>query len=164
MVLDTCDIAGDPSLDQNGDGILDSCQCAFATFCFSTGNSTGVPATIGWSGSASISAADLTLTASDLPTFQFGMFFYGAEEWFPAVMGDGLLCVAPPLYRIRTALSTGPSGTVALLLDYGTKPLSSGKGAVTAFSSWRFQLWYRDPFSGGAGSNTTDGLLVTFCP
>jgi hypothetical protein len=162
--LDSCQIAGDPSLDQDGDGVLDSCQCAFSNFCVSTGNSTGVPATIGWSGSASITAADLTLTGNNLPPFQFGMFFYGSDEWFPVVMGDGLLCIAPPLYRIRTVVISDSTGVASLTLDYGSKPLSSGKGQVVAFSTWRFQLWYRDPTGGPAGSNTTDGLMVTFCP
>ena len=138
-------------------------ECAFSNFCISTGNSTGLPATIGWSGSASISAADLTLTASDLPTFQFGIFFYGADEWFK-IMGDGVLCIAPPLYRIKTVVTTGRTGTANLTLDYGSQPLASGAGQVTAFSTWRFQLWYRDPTGGPAGSNTTDGLMVTFCP
>ncbi len=123
-----------------------------------------MPATIGWTGSASLQAADLTLTAIDLPTFQFGMFFYGADEWF-SLLGDGVLCIGPPLYRIKTVVTTGSTGTASLTLDYDSKPLSSGKGAVVAFSTWRFQLWYRDPFSGGpGGSNTTNGLVITFCP
>jgi len=162
-ILDTCQIAGDPSLDQDGDGVLDSCQCAFANFCLSTGNSTGLSATIGWSGSASISANDLTLTASDLPPFQFGIFFYGADEWLN-IMGDGVLCISPPLYRIKTVVTTGASGTAALAVDYNTQPFASGAGQVLTFSTWRFQLWYRDPTGGPAGSNTTDGLMITFCP
>ncbi|GEM_PF-968993 len=162
-VLDSCQIAGDPSLDQDGDGVLDSCQCAFSNFCISTKNSTGLPATIGYSGSASISAEDLTLTAIDLPTFQFGIFFYGADEWFK-IMGDGVLCIAPQLYRIKTVVTTGTTGTASLTLDYNSQPLASGAGQVVAFSTWRFQLWYRDPTGGPAGSNTTNGLMVTFCP
>jgi len=161
--LDTCQLAGDPSLDQDGDGVLDSCQCTFSSFCISTGNSTGLPGTIGWSGSASITANDLTLTASDLPPFQFGIFFYGADEWFN-IMGDGVLCIAPPLYRIKTVVTTGTAGAASLAVDYNTQPFASGAGQVVAFSTWRFQLWYRDPTGGPAGSNTTDGLMVTFCP
>jgi len=161
--LDSCQIAGDPGLDQDGDGILDSCQCDFSSFCISTANSTGLPGTIGWMGSASISANDLTLTASNLPPFQFGIYFYGADEWFN-IMGDGVLCIAPPLYRIKTVVTTDVSGTTSLAVDYNTQPFASGAGQVAAFSTWRFQLWYRDPTGGPAGSNTTDGLLVTFCP
>ena len=38
-------------------------------------------------------------------------------------------------------------------------------GAITAGSTWNFQLWYRDPAAGGAGSNLSNGLQVVFaCP
>ena len=159
-IPDECEIADDPSLDLDLDGTLDSCQCTFALFCASNLNSTGMMGTIGYSGSASILANDLTLTANNLPTNQIGMFIYGANEYYKS-LGDGQLCVGPKVFRIKPVVSTGFTGSVALALNYGALP--SG-GQVTAFSTWHFQLWYRDPAGGLAGSNTTSGLKVTFCP
>jgi hypothetical protein len=162
-VADVCQLLGDPSLDQNNNGVFDTCECDLETVCLSTMNSTGGVATIGWEGSASLSAQDLTLIVTGLPTYQFGVFFYGAEENF-GILGDGVLCVKPPLYRIPTPLPTGASGSVALWLDYDAPLMSTGKGTLEAFSTWHFQLWYRDPLGGPAGNNTSDALTITFCP
>ncbi len=161
--LDSCEIAADSSLDLDQNGVLDSCQCEISTYCFSTMNSTGGPAHIGWAGSGSLSSQDLSLIATELPPHQFGIFFYGAQEHF-AILGDGVLCAKPPLYRIGGAQPSGPDGTVTLPLDYGSHPMSGGPGQVTSSSTWYFQFWFRDPTYGPAGSNTTDGLEVTFCP
>jgi hypothetical protein len=32
-----------------------------------------------------------------------------------------------------------------------------------ADSTWRFQYWFRDAAGGGANTNLTNGLDVTFC-
>jgi len=137
--------------------------CEVSTYCFSTMNSTGGPARISWAGSGSLSSQDLSLIATDLPPHQFGIFFYGAQEHF-GILGDGVLCAKPPLYRIGGAQPSGPDGTVTLPLDYGSHPMSGGPGQVTSSSTWYFQFWFRDPTFGPAGSNTTDGLEVIFCP
>jgi hypothetical protein len=37
-------------------------------------------------------------------------------------------------------------------------------GVLVPGSTWRFQLWYRNPAGGGAGYNLSNGLRVRFCP
>jgi hypothetical protein len=50
------------------------------------------------------------------------------------------------------------------LLDLTAPPADAGPGAITAGTSWSFQLWYRDPAGpGGSGFNLSDGLRVSLC-
>ena len=161
--LDSCQITGNPSLDLNLNGILDSCECEISNYCLAAANSSGVPAAIGHLGSASLAASDLVLTVEDGPPFQFGLFFYGAQEAL-TFYGDGAVCVAPPHYRIYPVVMTNSWGAAEVLLDFGSPPISSGPGQVTPFATWNFQFWFRDPTGGPAGFNFSDGLSVTFCP
>ena len=139
-------------------------DCAPTTYCQASDNSTGLPAGIGHTGSASLAASDLALTVEDAVPNQFGLFFYGAQQTFTPY-GDGALCIAPAHYRLWPAVLSNQSGSVSLPLDFGSPPLSSGPGQVTPFSTWNFQYWYRDPFTQvGSGFNFSNGLSVTFCP
>jgi hypothetical protein len=115
-VIDACQIAGDPSLDQNQNGILDSCECAFDNYCQAAWNTSGGPAVMGALGTASLAANDLTLTVSGAPLGQFGLFFYGGDEDFFFV-GDGAICVKPPLNRVYPVILTDGGGMGSLALD-----------------------------------------------
>ena len=114
-------------------------------------------------GTASLTANDLTLTVSGAPQGQFGLFFYGEGEDFFFV-GDGAICVKPPLNRVYPVLQTDGAGTTSLALDLGSPPFSAGGGQIAPFETWHFQFWFRDPPGGPAGFNFSDGLAVTFCP
>lgn len=138
---------------------LDPCPTPWST-CATSPNSAGPGAVMGSSGSTSVSANDLTLLATGCPPSQFGIFFYGAEESF-AFLGNGILCVESPLFRLPVVTSSS-SGDASHPLDVNDPPGPAGQ--ITAGSSWVFQLWYRDPAGGGAFFNLSDALVATFCP
>ena len=131
----------------------------FATYCDAAVNSTGSSATIGWSGSSSIAANDLTLTVVDAPPTIPGLFLIGTQAT-SVPFGDGTLCLASPFKRLIPAGTDG-SGAVQAGVDVA----SLGAQLVPQpGDERRFQFWYRDLAAGGAGFNMTDGLRVTFCP
>lgn len=161
-VLDICQIAGDASLDLNANGILDRCECVIETYCISAPNTTGQPAVIGSSGGASLSANDLTISVTNAPPFQFGLFFYGVDEDL-AIFGEGALCVKPPFTRVLPVVALDGTGSVQVPVDLNGAPFSTGPNAVAPSETRRFQFWYRDPLGGPSGFNLSDGLAVTFC-
>jgi len=161
--LDSCELASSPSLDQNTNGVLDSCECFASKYCIASGNSAGAPASIGWQGSLPISNNDLTLTVTSAPPFKFGLFFYGASQ-AQTFLGEGMLCISTPIQRIQPVLVTDAQGAAALPIDFTSPPFNSGAFAVTPFSTWNFQFWFRDPLGGPAGFNFSDALEVLVCP
>ena len=130
-------------------------------YCTSTPNSTGGSAIIGWSGSTSIGANDLTLEAYGLPANKLGIFIFGANA-VQTPLANGFLCVGSPFQRLGTTQS-GIFGDVAMTLDFTLPPFSTTPGAIATGATRKFQLWYRDPAAGGGFSNLTDGLSVTLC-
>ncbi|TDJ69339.1 MAG: hypothetical protein E2O39_11825 [Planctomycetota bacterium] len=127
-------------------------------YCLLVNNSTGAPAIISGSGSDSVSANDLVLSATSVPD-QFGVFYYGpAQTQVP--FGNGFRCVDGVLNRLDIVMATANELTFAL---DNTSPPSAG-GQITAGSTWNFQAWFRDPVAGGASFNLSDGLEVTFTP
>ncbi|MCY2960194.1 MAG: hypothetical protein NTY35_08510 [Planctomycetota bacterium] len=130
--------------------------------CTANPNSTGSPATMGWSGSTRIGTNDFRVAAFGLPASSFGVFFYGANAT-QQPFGDGFRCVASPVIRLGVQQAS-VFGDVERALDFSAPPFAGGIGAITAGSTQRFQFWYRNPAAGGAGFNTSDALAVTFCP
>ena len=118
---------------------------------------------MGACGSTSLTANQLTLHVTGAPALQFGLFLYGADQDFFFV-GDGAICVKPPLVRLKPVMLTDGAGTVSFPLDLSVPPFSGGPHQVGAFETWHFQFWFRDPPGGPAGFNFSDGLAVTFCP
>ncbi|HJO25614.1 MAG: hypothetical protein CMK00_02625 [Planctomycetes bacterium] len=150
---------------QSGGAVLrptSSAPCAFSNYCQGAPNSAGSGASMGHVGTGSVLANDLVLTATGCPTNQFGIFYYGAGQLqFP--FGNGWRCVGSGgvgLFRFPP-VNTGASASVSWLLDVTSPPQPTGQ--INAGSTWHFQFWYRDPLSGGANFNLSDGLRVTFC-
>jgi hypothetical protein len=164
-VGDADDLSGGASQDSNGNGVPDECECWASGYCTSTVNSSGEAARIAHAGSLSIADNALGLVVEDAPANQFGIFFYGLGR-DQAPLGDGFLCVsqAAGLFRLKPVVTTDGGGVGSLALDFTAPPLGSGPGTVTAFSTWNFQFWFRDPKGGPSGSNLSDGLELTFCP
>lgn len=138
--------------------------CGGATsYCTSTPNSSGEAATIAVTGSLSVSTIDTYLAADGCPPNRPGLFFYGAQPaQFP--FANGYLCVspfAPGLFRVPPAVTINPQGHAGVPLIYSQLPPA---GAILAGSTWHFQFWFRDLAAGGAGSNLSDAVRVTFCP
>jgi hypothetical protein len=131
-----------------------------ASFCESTVNSSGNAAWMDCHGSLSVCTNNTCLVADGCPEGSTGVFFYGGQ---PAQipMANGYLCVQPfqpALFRLAPTAAVG--GRAELQLDITTAPQA---GAITPGSTWYFQYWFRDTAAGGAGSNLSDGLRITFC-
>jgi probable HAF family extracellular repeat protein len=130
------------------------------TYCTSTPNSTGAPATIHSKGSTSISTNVFSISAIGGVPSQFGLFYYGPNQ-VEVPFGDGFRCVGGGIHRLNPAFQSDDSGTSLRHLDFTQPELSP----VTPGSTWSFQHWYRDPLGpGGTGFNLSDALRVTFCP
>ena len=126
-------------------------------------NSTGAPGRLELTGVVSASSTDLTLTATQLPAGQFGMFLCSrTSASLPFAGGSfGILCLGSPIGRYQTAIqNSGPGGTIDLTLDLTAMPLQPTV-AVAPGETWFFQAWYRDAYPLPA-SNFTDALQVQF--
>ncbi|MBL8858831.1 MAG: PQQ-binding-like beta-propeller repeat protein [Planctomycetes bacterium] len=145
-----------------------ACPCANTDLLGGCANSTQVGAYLGGSGSASVTADDLTLSIFNLPPNSFGRLFMGTSM-APVAFGDGRLAVngsGQGLVRFPV-LNSGQDGR----LDYGPglrafAATNFGPGSqFTAGSIRSFQAYYRDN-SGpcGSGFNTTNAWRVSLTP
>ncbi len=130
-----------------------------ARFCRADTNSSGLAARIDSSGSSSLSANNLVLSASNLPANAVGLFFQGTRTAQPATpFGNGLRCVSGAVRRLEIVQASG--GVVAAPQDFSS-PVWSG---VAANDVRYVQFWFRDPLAGGANFDSSDALELTFCP
>ncbi|MFT4543345.1 MAG: hypothetical protein ACI841_004771 [Planctomycetota bacterium] len=130
------------------------------SYCSSTANSTGGAAVISASGSKSVTANDLVLSASPAPEGEFGIFYYGANQ-ISSAFGNGTRCVGGAnLARYSVGTITG--GALTHAADHTMPPYAAV--AITSGSTWNFQAWFRDPSAGGAAFDLSDGLELTFQP
>ena len=128
--------------------------------CFQTTNSADpIGASMAWSGTPIVSRNDLVLASTSCPPRRKGLFMFSRGQ-AEIPYGDGYLCLAAPVHRLRT-LTTDASGGATFPLDLANLP--SGV-SIEAGETWYFQLLFRDPLAGGSGFNTSDALRVTFCP
>ncbi len=178
-VADGCDIDGGTSQDLDGDRVPDECgsnvvfcTCDQAAPCGNVdpgggcANSTGLGARLLVAGgSFSVGADDLRLRVDGMPPISYSLFFMGALNGNPAVLGAGQRCVQAPLYRFPLVLGD-QAGSAELgpgFVVFSETFFPPG-AVLSAGSTWRFQAWYRDAFSACATSNTTQGLALTFVP
>jgi hypothetical protein len=157
-------IIGDPSLDWNGDGVLDTCSPA--TYCSSTPNSgSSGGALIAASGSPRVSDDSFTLIATGCAPLQFSYFVMSQSQAFVPGFGgsQGNLCVGAPIVR----LNIPNTGQVDLTDAVGTRSYSVAWDDVPAAATiapgetWNFQLWFRDT-NPTVTSNTSNGIQVMF--
>ncbi|HIK59999.1 MAG TPA: hypothetical protein EYF98_04835 [Planctomycetes bacterium] len=130
-----------------------------ASYCVSSPNSMGGGAQIGWSGSASHSANDLSLSVSGSSASMPGIFYFGNLQ-LQVAFGDGVRCVGGSVSRLPVVFSDA-AGQVSYALDLANPLLSTS--SIQSGETWEFQFWYRDPAFGGTGFNLSDALEVTFC-
>ena len=126
-------------------------------YCVSSSNSTGAAAQISYGGSLSISSNELSLYCGPVPTSQYGLFIFSANQ-AQASFGNGTRCVGAPISRFSVQQSTS-FGDLDYNVDFFSPPVS---GAFTAGSQWNFQAWFRDPAAGGSNFNLSNGLAITF--
>jgi len=132
--------------------------CSGGVYCFSTANSTGVPAELALVGAPSIAAGGFSLRASHLPPGRLVTFVYAplrAEE----PLFNGVRCFGGTMKRLGT-LTSDAGGNATRFVDLATVPAQE----IDWYETWCFQAYYRDPAAGGAGANFTHGLAITFCP
>jgi hypothetical protein len=142
---------------------LDFGPCQIDHYCTSTPNSTGHAALIGVTGSLGIADNDTHLHASFCPPMHSGIFFYG-QVAAQIPMANGYLCISPfnpGLVRVNHPVQIDSTGQAEFALDFTALPSA---GQIIGGSTWCFQFWYRDPASGGTGTNFSDAVKVTFCP
>ncbi|MCP3916323.1 MAG: hypothetical protein GY711_12270 [bacterium] len=127
-------------------------------------NSSGAPARITLSGTRIVLENDLTLTATDLPTGEFGYFLVGSNQGVfmpPGSQGNLCLtcgfqgCAGIGRFNQAGSIIVGPTGSIDV--DLTALPLSPPR-AVVAGENWNFQCWFRDLGS----SNFTDAVSVLF--
>jgi len=136
--------------------LLPPCEEPGVHYCRNSLNSSGQPGLLTVSGSASLSRNDLVLNASQLPPGEQATFFFsfGSQR---TPLGDGYLCVTPPLGATSQSVVSNNLGEATLQVDFGRLGLLAGQIVY-------IQCAYRDSLGGPAGYNFTDGLLLTLCP
>ncbi len=138
-------------------------RSGFDGYCASAPNSSGSPATLAASGSASIADANLTLSVTQLPTDALGFFLISqARADVPGFGGSqGVLCLGQPIARWSSiVLQSGTAGQVSLTSDLTNLPQTV---VPTPGATWNFQYWTRDA-NPASTSNTSNGMAVTFAP
>lgn len=146
-----------------------SCPCGNEDTFRGCANSTGRGALLSACGTASVTADDLVLTATELPARQSGILYMGPAQ-IEAPFGDGLRCVGAGgvgIFRYLPVAGSGPEGT----LVYGPGLVARADaefppaGHLDSGESWSFQAWYRDP-AGPCGHffNLSNAVEVTFTP
>ncbi len=157
-IADTTDISTGTSLDGNGNLIPDECECFAVNYCLTAPNSVGPGALIDSAGPLSIAANGFALQASGCPPNTFGIFYYGQSE-VQTPFGNGWRCIGNPVTRLPIQ-QMDLLGAITYPLNFTVAPNTQ----ITAGSTWRFQLWYRNPAGGGAGFNLSNARRVRFCP
>ena len=138
----------------------DADLCRYRKFCTSNPNSTGAPALISASGSASVADGSLLLSSTPIPN-QNGIFFHGSSRMQNA-FGCGFLCTGMGIVRGSVVLATANSASYAYDNSNPMHSLSAHVG-----STRHFQHWFRDPMHAGSCGNTfntSDGVSVVVQP
>lgn len=161
-IPDSCDIASGASNDFDGNLVPDECQCNQTHFyCVGATNSTGKGATIGYTGSTSITLNHLGLTVEDCPPNQVGIFFFGSFKT-QSPFGEGFLCVSGNQKRLLPAVFLNASGAGSYQVNFADP--NSPASTIQPLSEYNFQFWYRDPQLVGTGFNLSSALHLHFCP
>ena len=140
----------------------------FATnYCPANPNSTGGISIISAIGSPSISANDMLLSTTNLPSLSFGLYVVSMTQGFLMNPGGstGNLCLGGVIGRYLPGMNSGSSGSITLALDW-TLGIPQGSSLVPAVlgDTWNFQLFHRDFVGGSATTNFSEGLSVTLAP
>jgi len=143
-----------------GDGSGTACPCGNAGGAGQgCANSTGPGSTLCATGSTSIAANNLVLTATNALPGQPGLFFQGdvsINGGNGIAFGDGLRCCGTNVIRIQVVVPDA-SGTAA------TTDSISGDGGVSAGQTKCYQFWYRNPGGPcGTGFNLTNSVSITW--
>jgi hypothetical protein len=135
-------------------------------------NSIWLGANLSGTGSSSIAAGNLALTASGALPGKPALFFQGNSPMAGGAgipFGDGLRCVGGAIMRLGVGI---PDGQGRLASDGSAGSMPTGtidvglSGAATPGQILHYQLWYRDsPLAAcGSGFNLSNGFRVLWKP
>jgi hypothetical protein len=145
-----------------GDGTATACPCG------NTGgagqgcaNDSGLGSVLESTGSNSVGADDLILSASNLPSGP-GLFFQGnnaVNSGNGNPFGDGLRCAGGGVRRLEVQFANAANG-----FSTSTTTSVSGGGAVSAGDTKRYQYWYRDAGTSPCSTlfNLSNGYEITW--
>ena len=120
-------------------------------------NSTGVSGVISASGLTCVAFNDVTITADQLPSGQFGYLLTSQTQGFFMPPGSsGFICLGGNIGRYNGNVGQGPS--FSLQIDLTSMPVNPPQ-PVQPGATWNFQAWYRDV---GNTNNFTDGVSILF--
>ncbi len=156
-------LAGSPMCFGDGSGTACPCANAGATSNGCASSSNPIGAHLGASGTPSISADSLSLTASGMGATAPALYFQGTtspQGGAGVVFGDGLRCAGGTVVRLVVKSSTSGWSTYPGAGD----PSISVKGSVTSPGVRIYQAWFRDavPFCTTSTFNLTNGHQVTW--
>jgi len=134
------------------------CTGIGVSYCSSLPNSSGQAAVISTTGSASLAANNLALSAAPVPAVSIGLFFFSANA-VQVPFGNGVRCVGSPSIRFGT--TSAVAGTLDRAIDNTVYPANAHFAAGVTLN---FQAWFRDAAAGGANFNLSDGYRITFTP
>jgi len=114
------------------------------------------------SGSPSVGADTVVLSATATAPGQPGLFFQGDDAIAGgngAVFGDGLRCAGMNVVRLEIAFADGAGATSSTIAI-------AAAGGVSAGQTKRYQWWFRDPVGSPCGSsfNLSNGIEITWAP
>ena len=171
-----CIDTGDPSSPLDPDGsITDMGAVTYSasycppttTYCTAGTTTNGCNATMGATGTASVSApSGFAVTASGVEGQKLGLLFWGlapgAKPWGG---GTSFRCVSSPLQRTTAQNSGGTSGACdgVLALDFNTWMQTHPGKAPPAGDFVYMQAWFRDP-PAPKTTSLSDGLRFAVCP
>lgn len=148
------------------DGYLIEFSSALGTpYCTAAANSTGEIGLLEGTGSAAVAFNNVTLTASQLPPQQFGIFFVGRARGQFTVAMSGNICVSGPIGRYAQPgqiQQADASGAVTFAIDVTAIPTPVSFQAAQPGETYMFQFWHRDVGPGALISNFTQALEITF--
>jgi hypothetical protein len=128
-------------------------------YCVATPNSAGTACDLSWSGVPSLSTGSLWLHADGGVPDAVCLFLTSpAAQAQP--LGNGWLCVGPPVERLGEFGAFDASGRVSLAVPLDEGPLAT----LEAGELRNFQLWYRDAKGFPEAHNLSDALALLFVP
>ncbi|MCP3914209.1 MAG: hypothetical protein GY711_01500 [bacterium] len=122
-------------------------------------NSSGLPAEISATGSASANDGLLTVEANQVPAGQFGYLLTSRNQGMVSPpSSDGVLCLGSGIGRFTQLGLVGQGPTLSVTVDTRNIP-TSPIVPIVAGDTWNFQFWYRDA---GGTSNFSDAVEILF--
>lgn len=150
-----------------GDGTQGACPCGNASAPTERAgcvNSLGNGGKLEWNGNPSLAADTFTLHAVALPASTVALYLQGSGPSAAAVpFGDGLLCLAGPIVRMRVVAATGGR---ARNPEAGSTSISVQGSIGAAGSVSTYQVRYRNAatFCTSAAWNLTNAVEATWQP